>query len=460
MDALSTSYAATDALSPLDGRYRSVVDELAGTFSEAALIRTRVLVELEWVAEQCGRAELDHAPALDARGLAGLRGLGTMDARDVARVKEIERTTRHDVKAVEYWLAERFRSAGLTELVPLIHFGCTSEDINNLAYALMLRRGLREIWQPAAGTLVAAVAELARATRSVALLARTHGQPATPTTVGKELAVFAHRWRHQLDAVAACPLRGKFNGAVGTFSAHVVAFPDAPWPDISRAFVERLGLAWSPLTTQVEPHDFIAEALHAVARFNTVLADFAADISAYVSAGVLRKRPGDGEVGSSTMPHKVNPIRFENAEANVAISTALLLHLATKLPVSRLQRDLGDSSALRNVGVALGHSLVAIRSAEQGLDQLEVDERAARAELDARWEVVTEAVQTVMRKHGDADAYARVAVLAASGAHPGDLHAFVETLDIPAEDRRRLLDLEPAGYTGLATALVERYLTA
>lgn len=450
---------ALDALSPLDGRYRPLVDDLAERCSEKALLRARVHVEVEWLVEQAATDGLDGI-ALDGAQVEQLRsiaaGFGTAEAK---RVKALERTTQHDVKAVEYFLAEQLKRRGLAALRPWVHFGCTSEDINNLAHGAILRDALDSSWKPAAAGLVSAVAAMAHQLRGDPLLSRTHGQPATPTTLGKELAVFVARWEGQLERLARVRPLGKFNGAVGTFSAHVVAYPDIEWPEVSRRFVERLGFAWNPLTTQIEPHDYVAETLHAVAGFNAVLLDFAADMWAYIGAGVLRERPAGDQVGSSTMPHKVNPIRFENAEANAGISTAILEHLGRKLPISRLQRDLSDSSALRNVGVALGHSLVAIRSVTRGLEHVAVDRDVLREQLDGSWEVLTEAVQTVLRKHGDDNAYERLRALAAEGAVDRDrLHRFIADLDLSMAERSRLTALTPASYTGAAADLVERYL--
>jgi adenylosuccinate lyase len=430
------------ALSPLDGRYRAQVEALAGHLSEQALIRRRVQVEVEWL--------LVLAPDQPAE----LRRLHEgFSAADAEAVKAIERRTNHDVKAVEYWLRDRVDPA----VRELLHFGLTSEDVNNLAYALMLRDAVREVWRPAAGELCDAVAALARETRGVALLSRTHGQPATPTTFGKELAVFVLRWRRQLAQVDAQEFRGKLNGAVGTYGALAVARPDADWPDVSRRFVEGLGLTWSPVTTQIEPHDWIAELFHALARFNAILVDFDRDVWAYVSRGLVRQRVVAGEVGSSTMPHKVNPIDFENSEANAGVSTALATHMATTLAVSRLQRDLSDSSLLRNAGVVVGHALLAVRSALRGLGKIEVDAAAMRAELDDAWEVLAEAVQTVMRKRGGEDPYDQLKALTRGARIDREaLRSFVAGLDVDPEDRERLLALTPADYTGLAEALVDR----
>jgi adenylosuccinate lyase len=446
-----------DALSPLDGRYAEQLGPLAACFSEAALIRGRLQVEVEWLIAMSETPELAEVRAFTADEIAWLRGLvDNFDEAAAARVKEIERTTRHDVKAVEYYLKERLQGGSLAEVAGFTHFACTSEDINNLAYALMLRRGIGQVWLPQAAQLVAAVRAAAERYRAVAMLAHTHGQPATPTTAGKELAVFVGRWERQLRGIRDLEFLGKFNGAVGAFNAHVAAYPDAPWERIARAFVERLGLTYNPLTTQIEPHDYIAEACHALARFNTITVDFDRDCWFYIALGYFRQRVAAGEVGSSTMPHKVNPINFENSEANAELSTALLLHLATKLPVSRLQRDLTDSSTLRNLGVALGHSYLALRSALRGFAELSLDEGRMAAGLADEWEVLGEAVQTVMRKAGHADPYEQLKALTRGARVTAEtMRAFIAGLDLPDADRARLLALTPATYTGLAAQLVD-----
>ncbi len=446
-----------DAVSPLDGRYRDQIAPLAAYFSEEALIRQRVGVEVEWLIALAAEPAIPEVRPFTAEEVAALRGIVTgVDEAAAARVKEIERTTRHDVKAVEYFLKERLAGTALAPVAEFLHFACTSEDINNLAYGRMLQGGLREIWLPQAEKLVAAVAAQAEALRDVPMLAHTHGQPASPTTAGKELAVFVYRWRRQLRRIRDLEYLGKFNGAVGNFNAHTAAYPDAPWEAIARAFVEGLGLTYNPLTTQIEPHDYLAECCHALVRFNTITVDFDRDLWFYISLGYFKQRVVAGEVGSSTMPHKVNPINFENSEANMELSTALLTHLATRLPVSRLQRDLTDSSALRNLGVGIAHSYLALRSALRGLGELSVDRAALERDLDANWEVLAEAVQTVMRKAGHPNPYEKLKELT-RGARitAADMRAFVERLDLPSADRARLLTLTPATYTGLAAALVD-----
>ena len=431
------------AISPLDGRYAKQVAALTDHLSEWALMRARVRVEVEWL--------LALAPQLDA---APLRAIYEEFAdAGAAEIKAIEARTNHDVKAVEYFLRERVPA----EVRELVHFGLTSEDVNNLSYALMLRGAVEEAWRPAADELVSAVAELAGRTRAVPLLSRTHGQAATPTTFGKEMAVFVDRWRRQLAQLDRQEYRGKLNGAVGTYGALAVARPDVDWEAQSREFVESLGLTWAALTTQIEPHDWIAELFHLLVRFNAIVVDFDRDLWAYISRGLVRQRPVAGEVGSSTMPHKVNPIDFENSEANAGVSSALANHMAATLPVSRLQRDLSDSSLLRNCGSVVGHSLLALRSALRGLGKIEVDEAALSAELDEAWEVLAEAVQTVMRKRGGDDPYEQLKALTRGARIDGEkIRAFVEAADLDEDDRRRLLELTPAQYTGLAERLVDR----
>ena len=446
------------AITPLDGRYATQVSALGEHLSEWALIKRRVQVEVEWLVEMAGCAAIADMRALTGAEREFLRGLVTDFDDDAAmRVKGIERTTNHDVKAVEYYIRERLAGTSLEDVSEWVHFSCTSEDINNLSHALMLKGALQDEWLPQARALVDGVALLAGETADTPMLAYTHGQAASPTTLGKELAVFVYRWRRQMRQIENAEYMGKFNGAVGSYNAHAIAYPDADWQSISRGFVERLGLTHNPLTTQIEPHDYIAEIFHALIRFNTVTLDFDRDMWSYISLGVFRQKAVEGEVGSSTMPHKVNPINFENSEANVGISSALLEHLATKLPVSRLQRDLTDSSALRNLGPAIGHSLVGLKSAMRGLRQVAVDEGLLAAELDDAWEVLAEAVQTVMRKQGGEDAYELLKDFTrGQRITEADMRHFVKGLDLPSDDRERLMALTPAGYTGIAGELVER----
>ncbi len=444
------------AITPLDGRYATQVAPLAAHLSEWALIKRRLQVEVEWLLEMAACPEIPDMRALTDTELALLRALVTQFDDDAAlRVKQIESVTNHDVKAIEYYIRENLIGSSLEDVCEWVHFCCTSEDINNLAHALMLKGALQDEWLPQATALVDSVASLATATAAAPMLARTHGQAASPTTLGKELAVFVYRWRRQLRQIHSAEYLGKFNGAVGSYNAHAIAYPDADWQRISRRFVERLGLTHNPLTTQIEPHDYLAEIFHALIRFNTVTLDFDRDMWAYISLGVFRQKPVEGEVGSSTMPHKVNPINFENSEANIGVSSALLEHLATKLPVSRLQRDLTDSSALRNLGPAIGHSIVALLSAMRGLRQIAVDPDILAAELDDAWEVLAEAVQTVIRKQGTGDAYELLkAFTRGRRITQKDLRDFISSINLPKGEKKRLMTLTPAGYTGIASQLV------
>ncbi|MCH8063791.1 MAG: adenylosuccinate lyase [Chloroflexi bacterium] len=444
------------ALTPLDGRYASQVAGLADYLSEWALIKHRVLIEIEWLVAMSRRPEIEGMRSLTDGEVEYLKSLvGDFDDESAQRIKEIERTTNHDVKAVEYYLQERLKGSSLEDVGQWIHFCCTSEDINNLSYALMVRGGIEDEWLPQARALVEKVAEVAEATRATPLLTRTHGQPASPSTLGKEMAVFVHRWRRQIDQIQNAEYLGKFNGAVGSYNAHAVAYPEAPWEEISREFVEGLGLTHNPLTTQIEPHDFLAELFHGLIRFNSISLDFDRDMWSYISLGVFKQTAVKGEVGSSTMPHKVNPINFENSEANIGVSNSLLEHLSTKLPVSRMQRDLSDSSAMRNIGPAIGHSLVGIKSAIRGLRGVEADEVMLRAELEGSWEVLAEAVQTVLRKNGIPDAYETMKDLTrGQGITRDGMRKFLEGLDLPEDDKNRLLELTPATYTGIAERLV------
>lgn len=445
------------ALSPLDGRYGRQMEPYAAAFSEGALIRERFAVEVAWLVHlsACpGVAELGRLSEAERRALDGwARTFGPADA---AAVKQIEARTNHDVKAVEYYLKGRLTGdlgwpAARAEFA---HFGATSEDVNNLAYARMVRAALAEVWLPAAEGLVNDVRGMALAHAGLAMLARTHGQPATPTTLGKELAVFVVRWERQLRSVRAVAVPGKWGGATGTLAAHVVAYPEVDWLAVTRHFVEAMGLEWAPLTTQIEPHDWMAELFGALARFGTVLIDFCRDMWSYVSLGYLRQRLVEGEIGSSAMPHKVNPIDFENAEANAGLAGALFGHLGEKLPVSRLQRDLSDSSVLRNIGSAFGYSGLALLSARRGTARATPDPAALAADLDGAWEVLAEAVQTVMRRYGVGEPYERLKTLTRGRVlTPDGLRHFVRELDLPAEAEQRLLALTPATYTGLAARL-------
>ncbi len=444
------------AISPLDGRYAARTEALRALFSEFGLIRFRVLAEVRWVqflAAEPGIEELGPLSPVVHDVLSALAERFAPD--DARRVKEIERRTNHDVKAVEYLIAERLGDGSdLKRLRPFLHFACTSEDINNIAYALMLRHGRDDLLLPQLRQVVAVLDGMARSLAEVPMLARTHGQPASPTTMGKELANSAWRLKRQLQQLRAVEPLAKMNGAVGNFNAHRAAYPDVDWPALSRRFVESLGLAWNPYTTQIEPHDWIAEYCHCLVRCNVILLDLARDTWGYIAIGYFRQRKVDTEVGSSTMPHKVNPIDFENAEGNLGIANALLTHFAEKLPVSRWQRDLSDSTVLRNLGVALGHTVLAVQSLLTGLRKLEADGGRMRAELDAAWEVLGEAVQTVMRRHGHADAYEQLKDLTRGQALTREaLASFLAAIDLPGPERDRLLALTPAAYTGDAAHL-------
>ena len=444
-------------LGPLDGRYRGVVAPLAEHLSEAALNRERVRVEVEWLIHLSSTGAVPAARPLTDAEITRLRAVPAgFGADDVQELAEIERVTLHDVKAVEYYLKERVEGTSLADVEELIHLFCTSEDINNLAYALMVRGGIRQVWLPAARALVADVAQLARVHRALPMLARTHGQPATPTTLGKELAVLAHRLDRQLRRIERAEYLGKINGATGTFSAHVVGAPGTDWPAVSRTFVEGLGLIWNPLTTQIESHDWQAELYADVARFNRILHNLCTDVWTYISLGYFIQVRGQGSVGSSTMPHKVNPIRFENAEANLEVSSALLDTLGSTLVTSRLQRDLTDSSMQRNIGTAVGHSLLAIDNVRRGLSGLDVDPAKLAADLDATWEVLGEAVQSVMRVYGLEQPYERLKELTRGRRIDAEaLRTFVLGLGLPDDAQQRLLDLTPGSYVGLADRLVD-----
>ncbi len=448
------------AVTPIDGRYHARTRALAAYFSEFALIRYRVRVEIEWLLALAanpaiGEFTLDSVSALKLRLI-----YGEFKLADARRVKELERTTNHDVKAIEYFLTEKIAVSGINVPSGMIHFACTSEDINNLAYALILKEFCEHELAPALDAIVATVAAMARRWRAVAMVARTHGQAATPTTMGKELAVFAARLERQRRALGRQEFLGKFNGAVGNFNAHQAAAPEADWIECSRRFVESMDLVWSPLTTQIESHDFIAELLDLMARIDTILLGFARDMWGYIALGYFGQRTVKGEVGSSVMPHKVNPIDFENCEGNLGLATALFQHLAAKLPVSRWQRDLSDSTAMRALGTAFGHLMVALEALGRGLGRVELNAARIAADLEAEgsWEVLAEAVQTVMRRHGLEDPYERLKELTRGRAIDREaMRGFIAALELPPEVKARLEKLEPCGYVGLAAELVDRF---
>ena len=447
------------ALSPLDGRYSKGADPLRAYFSEQALIRYRTRIELEWLqalaAERTIR-ELKPFSPQTAKALSSL--IGNFSERDAEHIKNIEAETNHDVKAIELWLRSKLaKNAEAQRALEFVHFACTSEDISNLAYALMIAESRAKVMLPRLDDLITSLKNLARKHAARPMLSRTHGQAATPTTLGKEIANFAHRLARARERIAAVAVLGKINGAVGNYNAHVTAYPGFDWEKFCRRFVERLGLEFNAYTTQIEPHDWLAELLDAYARANSVLLDLDRDLWGYVSLGYFRQKVKAGEVGSSTMPHKVNPIDFENSEGNVGIANALLRHLAEKLPVSRWQRDLSDSTALRNVGTALGHTLLAYSACLRGLAKLEADPARLAADLEANWEVLAEAVQQVMRRHGVADAYDQLkAISRGKRIERRALAEFIRKLPIPSEAKKRLLALTPAKYTGLATELAKR----
>jgi adenylosuccinate lyase len=452
----SSALMSLKALSPVDGRYAGKVDALRNFCSEYGLIRYRVLVEvrwLQWLSDEPAITELEPFSML-MKGVLN-RIVDEFSVDDAQWIKNAESRTNHDVKAVEYFLKDRIGSGSdARNAGDFVHFGCTSEDINNLAYALMLRGSRDEVLVPAMKELAAKLRAMANAHAGLAMLSRTHGQAASPTTLGKEMANVLARLLRAQKQISGVELRGKWNGAVGNFNAHVVAYPDVDWPELSQRFVESLGLNPNVHTTQIEPHDWMAEYAHALERYNTVLLDFCRDMWGYISLGYFRQRANEGEVGSSTMPHKVNPIDFENAEGNVGVSSALLNHFAAKLPVSRWQRDLSDSTVQRNFGTALAHSLIAIQSVRKGLGKLAVNPEIIGRDVEDAWEVLGEAVQTVMRRYGVAQPYEKLKSLTRGRAVTREvMHDFIRSLDIPEEARRRLLELTPATYTGVADAL-------
>ena len=444
------------ALSPLDGRYGDKLDALRGHFSEYGLIRNRIRVEIEWLKALAAEPTFAEIAPFSPQTIAALDAAAqTFSEADAQAVKAIEAETNHDVKAVEYWLKRRF--ADVPEVAragEFIHFACTSEDINNTAHALMLEQGRREVLLPAIDALIERLRALAHEHAALPMLSRTHGQPASPTTLGKEMANIAARLMRARDAIARVQLTAKFNGAVGNYNAHTAAWPQFDWPAFNRRFIESLGLTFNAYTIQIEPHDAMAELFDATARANTVVLDACRDFWLYISLGYFRQQLKAGEVGSSTMPHKVNPIDFENAEGNLGLANAILRHLADKLPVSRLQRDLTDSTVLRNMGVAFGYSALACISCQRGLGKLTANPQQLAADLDACWEVLAEPVQTVMRRYGIEKPYEKLKALTrGQGISRDDLHAFIRTLEIPAEARERLLAMTPASYTGCAEQL-------
>jgi adenylosuccinate lyase len=444
------------ALSPLDGRYAAKVEALRPIFSESGLMQRRVQVEIAWLLALAAEPGIAELPPFPAAAVARLRSIADgFSLVDGERIKAIEATTNHDVKAVEYFIKERIGDdVSLAQAKEFVHFACTSEDINNLAYALMLRDARDQVLLPALDAVTAKLRELAHAHADLPMLSRTHGQTASPTTLGKELANVVARLERQRKQLAVVDVPGKINGAVGNYNAHVMAYPDIDWPALSRRFVESLGLQWNPYTTQIEPHDGIAEYCDVLRRANTIAIDLARDVWGYISQGYFRQVLKAGEVGSSTMPHKVNPIDFENAEGNFGVANALLGHFAEKLPISRWQRDLTDSTVLRALGTAFGHTLVALESLKKGLGKLTVNPERLAADLDANWEVLAEAVQTVMRRHSLPEPYEQLKALTrGQGITRESMRDFIGELDLPAADKARLLALTPATYVGLAADL-------
>ncbi len=448
------------AVSPVDGRYAGKTSALRPIFSEFGLIRCRVQVEVRWLQRLAAHAGIPEVAPFSDEANALLDQLAeNFQLEHAERVKEFERTTNHDVKAVEYLLKEQAKQLPeLAKVNEFIHFACTSEDINNLSHALMLREGRDEVLLPLMRQLADAIRTLAVAHADVPMLSRTHGQPASPTTLGKELANVVYRLERQIAQVAAVPLLGKINGAVGNYNAHLSAYPNVDWEANAREFIEEdLGLSWNPYTTQIEPHDYIAELFDAVARFNTILIDFDRDIWGYISLGYFKQRTVAGEIGSSTMPHKVNPIDFENSEGNLGIANALLQHLASKLPISRWQRDLTDSTVLRNLGVGIAHSVIAYEASLKGIGKLELNEARIAEDLDACWEVLAEPIQTVMRRYAVENPYEKLKELTrGKGISPEALQAFIDGLEIPAEAKAALRQMTPAGYIGNAAAQAKR----
>ncbi len=452
------SEAALLALSPLDGRYAGKVDALRPIFSEYGLLKARVKVEVEWLLALAAEPGIVELSAFSDAAAGRLRALASnFSTADAARVKEIERTTNHDVKAVEYFIKEKLKDdAELAPSLEFVHFACTSEDINNLSYGLMLSQARSQVLLPTYTGIAASLRKLAHEQAEQPMLSRTHGQTASPTTLGKELANVVARLERQIRQIAAVELTGKINGAVGNYNAHVVSYPAVDWPAFAERFVTSLGLVFNPYTTQIEPHDNVAEIGDAARRANTILVDLSRDIWGYISLGYFKQTLKEGEVGSSTMPHKVNPIDFENAEGNFGLANALFEHFSAKLPISRWQRDLTDSTVLRALGTAFGHTLVALDSLAKGLGKLTVAPERLDADLDAAWEVLAEAVQTVMRRHGLPNPYEQLKALTrGQGITEASMRAFVESLDLPVDAKQRLLDLTPATYVGLAEKLAK-----
>jgi len=447
--------SALTAISPIDGRYGNKTSELRPFVSEYGLIHHRIIIEIEWLKALAAHPGITEVPEFSPAALAFLKSIKTgFNETEAQRVKDIESKINHDVKAIEYYIKEKLEAVDeLNAISEFVHFACTSEDINNLSHALILKGANEKILLPAMRSIIDVIADLAQQYAAIPMLARTHGQPASPTTVGKELANVAARLMRQMEQTKAVRLLGKINGAVGNYNAHYSAYPDIDWPDFADKFVTSLGLEWNPYTTQIEPHDNIAELFDAIARFNTVILDFDRDIWAYISIGYFKQKTVEGEVGSSTMPHKVNPIDFENSEGNIGIANALLNHMSAKLPLSRWQRDLTDSTVLRNEGVALAYSLLAWKSTLRGCGKLEANEEKLAADLMNNWEVLAEPIQTVMRRYGIEEPYEKLKELTrGKGITQDTLRDFIAKLEIPEDARTGLLELTPSSYIGNAVA--------
>lgn len=446
------------AVSPIDGRYGDKVSALRTIFSEFGLLKFRVQVEVRWLQKLAATAQIKEVPSFDADVNAYLDEIvANFCEKDAMRIKEIERTTNHDVKAVEYFLKEKVAQVpALHAVSEFIHFACTSEDINNLSHALMLKTAREEVLLPQWRQMIDKVTTMAHEYRSLPLLSRTHGQPATPSTIGKEFANVAYRMERQYRQLEQIEILGKINGAVGNYNAHIAAYPEVNWHEFSETFVTSLGITWNPFTTQIEPHDYIAELFDCVARFNTILLDFDRDIWGYVALNHFKQKTIAGEIGSSTMPHKVNPIDFENSEGNLGLANAVLAHLASKLPVSRWQRDLTDSTVLRNLGVGLGYSLIAYQSTLKGLNKLEVNEQHLLDELDQNWEVLAEPIQTVMRRYGIEKPYEKLKELTRGKRVTAEgMKQFIDGLELPEDEKVRLKAMTPANYIGYAVSFID-----
>jgi adenylosuccinate lyase len=447
------------AISPLDGRYAEKVALLRPIFSEYGLIKYRLLVEIAWLQALAQHESIEEVSALDQESQQFLQQIvDNFSEEDALQVKKIEQTTNHDVKAVEYFLKEKLQSHPvLKKILEFIHFACTSEDINNLAYAIMLKTGITQIILPECQKIVSALKQLAAQYAHTAMLSFTHGQTATPTTLGKELANVVARLTRQMDQMQQFTYFGKINGAVGNFNAHVITYPEVDWLGFSKSFVERLGLSWNPLTTQIEPHDFIAEIVDTFSRFNTILFDFDRDVWSYISIGYFQQKAQKDEIGSSTMPHKINPIDFENSEGNLGLANAIFKHLSSKLPISRWQRDLTDSTVLRNIGVGFGHSLIAYQATLKGISKLQVNVPKIKEDLDKSWEVLAEAIQTVMRRYGISEPYEKLKALTRGKQIDQEtLRSFIQGLNLPENVKNELLTLTPATYIGMAKELANK----